>query len=97
MDRGAAAARRAPLGRGVIPWAAASSPRKRGSRLEPYVWLPAFAGMTEGVRRRSSHFAAGPTVKVSLGESTALMAGAVFDVSSAAGTPVFTFQLTRSL
>jgi hypothetical protein len=42
-------------------------------------------------------FAAGPTVKVSLGESTALMAGALFDVSSAAGTPVFTFQLTRSL
>ena len=42
-------------------------------------------------------YAAGPTVKVALGESTALMAGALFDVSPAAAMPVFTVQLTRSM
>jgi hypothetical protein len=42
-------------------------------------------------------FAAGPTVKVALGESTALMAGALFDVSPAAAMPAFTVQLTRSM
>jgi hypothetical protein len=36
-------------------------------------------------------------VKVALGASTALMAGALFEVSPTAATPVFTIQLTRSM
>jgi hypothetical protein len=41
--------------------------------------------------------AAGPTVKLALGESTALMAGALFGLSRDAGMPVFVVQLTRSM
>jgi hypothetical protein len=40
---------------------------------------------------------AGPTVKVQLGEHTALMAGALFQVARDAGMPAFLFQLTRSM
>lgn len=40
---------------------------------------------------------AGPTLKVALHERTALMAGALFPVSPAAGTPLFTIQLTQSM
>jgi hypothetical protein len=39
---------------------------------------------------------AGPTLKLALGERTALMAGALFEVASPR-TPLFTFQLTRSM
>lgn len=42
-------------------------------------------------------FSAGPTVKVQLGERTALMAGALFEVARGAGMPAFLFQLTRSM
>jgi hypothetical protein len=42
-------------------------------------------------------FSAGPTVKVQLGESTALMGGALFDVRRAPAAPAFLFQLTRSM
>jgi hypothetical protein len=41
--------------------------------------------------------AAGPMLKVALGGSTSLMAGALFDVSRDAGLPTFLFQLTRSM
>lgn len=40
---------------------------------------------------------AGPTVKLQLGEATALTAGALFEVSPAAAMPIFTLPLTRSL
>ncbi len=40
---------------------------------------------------------AGPTLKVALGESTALMAGALFELAPPAAMPVFMIQLTRSL
>jgi hypothetical protein len=40
---------------------------------------------------------AGPAVKVQLGEQTALMAGALFQVARGAGAPAFLFQLTRSM
>lgn len=41
--------------------------------------------------------AAGPTFKYTLGEKTALMAGALFPVSPTVGAPAFTIQLTQSL
>jgi hypothetical protein len=40
---------------------------------------------------------AGPTLKVELSERTALMAGALFQVSPGPATPGFTIQLARSL
>jgi hypothetical protein len=40
---------------------------------------------------------AGPTVKVALGEHTALMAGALFQVEPAASAPTFALQLTSAL
>jgi hypothetical protein len=36
-------------------------------------------------------------VKVALGESLSLMAGALVDLGAAAGLPVFTVQLTQSM
>ncbi len=41
--------------------------------------------------------AAGPTVKLALGERTALMAGALFPFEPGVGTPAFAIQLTASL
>ncbi len=41
--------------------------------------------------------AAGPTVKLALGEHTALMAGALFQVAPSVATPAFTIQLTQSM
>lgn len=41
--------------------------------------------------------AAGPTVKLALGEHAALMAGALFPVAPGLATPSFTIQLTQSL
>jgi hypothetical protein len=40
---------------------------------------------------------AGPTLKLALGDSTAVMAGALFPVAARAATPTYAFQLTRSL
>jgi hypothetical protein len=40
---------------------------------------------------------AGPTLKVALGESAALMAGALFGLGAEARAPVVNLQLTRSL
>lgn len=42
-------------------------------------------------------FSAGPTVKVALGERTALMAGTLFPVAQPGAGPTFAFQLTQGL
>jgi hypothetical protein len=57
----------------------------------------ALAEVIGEVRGGEAALAAGPTVKVALGESTAFMAGALFGVSGEAGLPVFVLQLTRSM
>jgi len=57
----------------------------------------ALAEVTADVSAGEVALNAGPTVKLQLGEATALMAGALFQVSPSASFPVFSVQLTRSL
>jgi hypothetical protein len=56
----------------------------------------ALAEVVADVRGGEAELAAGPTLKLALGERTALMAGALFEAASPR-TPLFTFQLTRSM
>ncbi len=55
------------------------------------------AEVVTDVARGMADVSAGPTVKVAIGEATAVMAGALFPVSPGAGAPTFAFQVTRSL
>lgn len=57
----------------------------------------ALAELSTDVSGGRAVVSAGPTLKVAIGERTAVMAGALFQVAPAAGTPVFVAQLTRSL
>jgi hypothetical protein len=57
----------------------------------------ALAEILADVSHREVAVAAGPALKVSIGESTALMAGALFQVTPAAGFPLFMVQLTQGL
>lgn len=57
----------------------------------------ALAEVITEVARGSARVSAGPTLKVMLGEGTALMAGALFGLTPGTALPVFTFQLTRSM
>ncbi len=57
----------------------------------------ALAEVVTDVAGGEALFSAGPTLKVALGESTALMAGALFPVGQGAASPTFAFQLTQGL
>jgi hypothetical protein len=57
----------------------------------------ALAEMVADVSRDGMAVAAGPTMKVVLGESAALMAGVLFEVGGSVRLPVVTLQLTQSL
>jgi hypothetical protein len=57
----------------------------------------ALAEVVTDVAGGEAAVAAGPTVKLALGEHTALMAGALFQVAPSVATPVFTIQLTQSM
>jgi hypothetical protein len=56
----------------------------------------ALAEVVADIQGGTADVSAGPTLKLALGERTALMAGALFEVASPR-TPLFTFQLTRSM
>ncbi len=86
----------AALATGVSSWsphlhAGASAALALGDR-----WR-ALAEVVSEVASGEVAVSAGPTLKVALHERTALMAGALFPVSPAAASPVFTIQLTQSL
>jgi hypothetical protein len=86
----------AALATGVSSWsphlhAGASAALALGDR-----WR-ALAEVVSEVEGGEVAVSAGPTLKVALHERTALMAGALFPVSQAAASPVFTIQLTQSL
>ncbi len=57
----------------------------------------ALAEVVAGVAGGELEVSAGPTVKVALGEGTALMAGALFELARGAGAPAFLVQLTQSM
>lgn len=57
----------------------------------------ALAEVVAGVGAGEATAAAGPTLKLSLGERTALMAGALFPLTARGGAPTLAFQLTQSL
>jgi hypothetical protein len=56
----------------------------------------ALAEVVADIQGGTAELSAGPTLKLALGESTSLMAGALFEFASPR-TPLFTFQLTRSM
>ena len=86
----------ASLASGVSSWsphlhAGASAALALGTRWRALAEVMADVGGGEVA------LSAGPTVKVQLGEHTALMGGALFQVARDAGMPAFLFQLTRSM
>ena len=57
----------------------------------------ALAEITAEISSGAVILAAGPTVKLALGERTAVMAGALFRLGPATATPVLTVQLTQAM
>jgi hypothetical protein len=81
---------------GVSSWsphlhAGASAAAALGARWRALVEVVA------DVRAGAAALSAGPTVKVALGDATALMAGALFPATARAPRPTLALQLTRAL
>jgi hypothetical protein len=57
----------------------------------------ALAEVMADVSGGEADLSAGPALKVALGEKTAFMAGALFELSAQAGLPAFLLQLTRTM
>ncbi|HET8541305.1 MAG TPA: hypothetical protein VFL83_15625 [Anaeromyxobacter sp.] len=86
----------ASVASGVASWsphlhAGASAAAAIGAR-----WR-ALAEVVADVAGGSALVSAGPTLKLALGDATAVMAGALFPVTRGAGSPTVAFQLTRAL
>jgi len=86
----------ASVASGVASWsphlhAGASAATALGGR-----WRALLEVVTD-VGAGAATVSAGPTVKLALGDATAVMAGALFPVTATGAGPTFAFQLTRSL